>query len=140
MSISIFQLLSFLAVLIILTHSVNIIKHKYKNIMKKQNPRRANGARRDAIRRRALAYYDTCYICGQPIDKSLKTPHPMGAEVDEIIPVSRGGSPYEWSNIRLTHRRCNRIKSTHSIDYARAKVNGTPQSPQEKIHFKTSQW
>ena len=110
------------------------------NTMTKPNPRRTNGARRDTIRRRALAYYDTCYICGQPIDKTLRTPHPMSAEVDEIVPVSRGGSPYEWSNIRLTHRRCNRIKSAHSIDYARAKVNGTAQSPQEKIHFKTSQW
>ncbi|RIY26653.1 endonuclease [Bifidobacteriaceae bacterium WP022] len=108
--------------------------------MTKPNPRRTNGARRDTIRRRALAYYNTCYICGQPIDKTLKTPHPMSAEVDEIIPVSRGGSPYEWNNIRLTHRRCNRIKSTHSIDYARAKVNGTQQSPHKKIHFKSSQW
>ncbi|MFJ4130235.1 HNH endonuclease [Oerskovia enterophila] len=39
------------------------------------------------------------------------TPHPMRAEVDEIIPVSRGGSPYERSNTQLTHRICNQRKS-----------------------------
>ena len=48
-----------------------------------------------------------CGICGQPVDKTLKTPHPGSPEVDEIIPVSKGGSPYERANCRLTHRLCN---------------------------------
>ena len=76
----------------------------------KSNPRYANGAARRALRDRALAAYDHCAICGAPIDKSLKTPHPLSAEVDEIIPVSRGGSPLDWNNIQLTHRICNQRK------------------------------
>lgn len=32
----------------------------------------------------------------------------MSGEVHEIIPVSRGGSPYDPDNCVLTHRECNR--------------------------------
>ena len=33
------------------------------------NPRNRNGARRRQLRARVLAAYDTCAICGQPVDK-----------------------------------------------------------------------
>lgn len=51
----------------------------------KVNPRRTNGARRDAIRRWVLATQDHCALCGKPVDKSLKTPHPMSAEVQRSM-------------------------------------------------------
>ncbi len=102
------------------------------------NPRRTNGWRRDQIRRRALAAYDTCAICGQPVDKTLKTPHPMSAEVDEIVPVSRGGNPYDWHNVRLTHRRCNRLKSNKSDDYARALLANKQLNKATSLPFRTS--
>jgi 5-methylcytosine-specific restriction endonuclease McrA len=35
----------------------------------------------------------------------------MRPEVDEIIPVSRGGNPLDIDNCQLTHRFCNRRKS-----------------------------
>lgn len=62
----------------------------------KANPRRANGWRRDQLRRRVLAAYDTCAICGRPVDKTLRSPHPLSPEVDEIVPVSRGGDPLSF--------------------------------------------
>lgn len=71
------------------------------------NPRRANGHRRDQVRARVLAEEDSCWICGLPVDKELRTPHPGSPEVDEIVPVSLGGSPIERSNCRLAHRLCN---------------------------------
>lgn len=71
------------------------------------NPRYSNGARRRAIRARLLATQDICAICGRPIDKSLKTPHPLSPEVDEIVPVSKGGDPLDMRNCRLVHRICN---------------------------------
>ena len=74
---------------------------------KRRNERVSNGYRRRMLRQRVLAAYDVCAICGKPVDKTLKTPHPMSAEVDELIPVSRGGDPYSFTNCRLTHRRCN---------------------------------
>ena len=68
------------------------------------NPRRTNGYRRDQVRRRVLAEEDTCWLCGQPVDKTLKTPDPGSPEVDEIIPVSLGGDPFARDNCRLSHR------------------------------------
>lgn len=52
-----------------------------------------------------------CWLCGEEVDKTLKTPHPMSPEVHELIPVSRGGDPLDRKNCRLTHRRCNREQS-----------------------------
>lgn len=73
----------------------------------KSNPRRANGYRRDQVRRRVLAEETECWLCGKPVDKTLKTPDPGSPEVDEVVPVKDGGSPFDRSNCRLSHRSCN---------------------------------
>lgn len=104
------------------------------------NPRNRNGARRRQLRARVLAAYDTCAICGQPVDKRLRTPHPLSPEVDEITPVSRGGDPLSWDNVRLTHRRCNRLKSNKSDEYARAQLTRTPQPKATSLPLATSGW
>ena len=57
-----------------------------------------------------LATQSVCAICGKPVDKSLKYPHPMSPSVDHIIPCSRGGSD-DLDNLQLAHRKCNRDKS-----------------------------
>lgn len=84
--------------------------------MGSKNPknRYANGHRRRQIRAWLLATQDNCALCGRPIDKTLKTPHPMSPEVDEIIPVSRGGSPIDRNNVQLVHRCCNLRKGNGS--------------------------
>ena len=105
---------------------------------RRPNPRRANGHRRDRLRRRVLAAYDTCAICGLPVDKTLRTPHPLSAEVDEIVPVSRGGDPLDWRNVRLTHRRCNRLKSDRTDEHARQLLAGRPSPPATSLPFDTS--
>ena len=104
------------------------------------NPRYRNGWRREQLRKRVLAAYDVCAICGQPVDKTLHTPHPLSAEVDEIIPVSHGGNPLAWDNVRLTHRRCNRLKSNRSDEYARAHLTRTPQPKATSLPLNTSTW
>ena len=89
------------------------------------NPRRTNGHRRNLLRARVLNEENVCGICCEPVDKTLTmawgqhstrctnetcpgcVPHPMRAEVDEIVPVSRGGNPYDRTNCRLAHRICN---------------------------------
>lgn len=65
----------------------------------------------DRNRKRILQTQDVCGICGKPVDKSLKWPHPMSACVDHIIPVDRGGHPSAMSNLQLAHMTCNRQKS-----------------------------
>ena len=98
------------------------------SVEKMGNPRYANGARRREIRRWLLATQDRCALCGKPIDKSLRTPHPMSAEVDEILPVSKGGSPYDRRNVQLTHRICNQRKGNRVIytDKGREEVKELP--------------
>lgn len=65
----------------------------------------------EANRKIILATQNICAICGKPVDKSLKYPHPMSATVDHIIPISRHGHPSDISNLQLAHRWCNRQKS-----------------------------
>ena len=92
------------------------------NVKGKPNPRRDPSIRRlrtkteQAIRSRVLAG-EPCALCGQPIDLSLPQTYidprdgkrkraPWSLEVDEIVPVSRGGACW-GSNCQPAHRICN---------------------------------
>ena len=88
------------------------------------NPRKANGWRRRQAQQRVRAAYTCCHICGKPIDKTLPAGDPWSLEVDEIIPVSKGGSPTDFNNLQAAHRICNEIRGNHSIEWARRKLNG----------------
>ena len=88
--------------------------------MSKLNPRRTNGAARDKVRARLRAEGRGCWICkafGRPdrIDYDLPPTHPGAFEVDELVPVSKGGSPLEYDNLAATHRRCNQWRSNKSV-------------------------
>lgn len=94
-----------------------------------RNPRYANGAARRRARAEVLAEETHCALCGRVVDTDLGflpgkhgprckkpecsgcSPHPMRPEIDEIVPVSAGGSPILRENLRLTHRACNRQRS-----------------------------
>lgn len=78
----------------------------------RQDPRKVNPSLRSALRKRVIATYDTCAICGREVDKTLHYLDPLAPEVDEIIPVARGGSPYDWDNLQLVHRICNQRKGS----------------------------
>ena len=71
------------------------------------DPRNRNGNARRKLRARLRAEGRPCHICGMPIDYSLPAGHPWSFEVDEIVPVSRGGSPLDYSNVDAAHRICN---------------------------------
>lgn len=66
----------------------------------------------EANKRIILATQDICAICGKPVDKTLRSPHPMSASIDHIIPVAKGGHPSDLANLQLAHRACNRAKGT----------------------------
>lgn len=92
------------------------------------NPRRVNGAKRTALRKRIAAMGLPCAICGKPIDYSLPAGHPMSYELDEIVPVSRGGNPLDKDNVQPTHRSCNQAKGNKMITSKRAARNAFPTS------------
>lgn len=90
------------------------------------NARRTNSYRRDRARATVRSWGMPCAICGQPIDYGLPPGHPRAFEVDEIVPVSRGGSPFDVSNLQPAHRRCNQWRSNHSMEWVRAHVAECP--------------
>lgn len=49
-----------------------------------------------------------CALCGEQIDKSLKTPHPRSAVADHIDPVGRGG--HNLGPLQPAHKGCNESK------------------------------
>ena len=71
------------------------------------NVRYKNGSKRRELRKSLLRTQSTCALCGKPIDKTLHYLNPMAPEVDEIVPVSRGGDPLDRRNLQLVHRICN---------------------------------
>lgn len=75
--------------------------------MGKANPRNANGNARRKLRARLRAEGRPCHICGLPIDYGLPAGDPWSFEVDELVPVSRGGDPLDYSNVDAAHRICN---------------------------------
>lgn len=79
----------------------------------KRNPRRRSG--RDALVRRVRALGEPCWICGLPIDATLPAGHPLAFELDELVPVSKGGSPVDFENCRGAHRVCNQWRQARSV-------------------------
>lgn len=89
--------------------------------MSKPNPRRANGTRRDATVRWLRSQGRPCWICrafgrSGTIDYSLPSRHPLSFECDELVPVSKGGSPTARSNVDAAHRCCNQWRGNRSVD------------------------
>ena len=75
---------------------------------KRGNPRRTYA--RDMLIKRVRSLGLPCHVCGLPIDYSLRTPDPLSYELDEVVPVSRGGACTP-ANSAPAHRCCNRWKS-----------------------------
>lgn len=67
-------------------------------------------------KKRIMQTQTVCGICGKPVDKELKHPHPMSPCIDHIIPVSKGGHPSDISNLQLAHWTCNRQKSDKLVE------------------------
>jgi len=85
----------------------------------------------EANRKIILATRDICAICGKPVDKTLKSPHPWSATIDHIIPIAKGGHPSDMENLQLAHRCCNRQKGTQiAPDIPKADVDPNRDLPQ----------
>lgn len=94
-----------------------------------KDPRTRQPALRRQLRARIFASTEVCALCGKYVDKSLGPYMPESPELDEKIPVARGGDPYDINNLQLTHRRCNRQKSDKMpINFVEVKVEQIPHS------------
>ena len=87
--------------------------YKPKKTKRNERPDHKPGHRMEYERNRKkiLATQSICGICGKPVDKTLKAPHPYSATIDHIVPVSLHGHPSAIENLQLAHFICNRLKS-----------------------------
>lgn len=103
------------------------------------NPRYANGSRRRALAKRVKAMCAPCWMCGLPIDATRKAGDPLAFELDELVPVSKGGSPTDPANVAGAHRCCNQWRGNRSVaqvETVRAEARrrfGAWRSPQEFV-------
>ena len=84
------------------------------------NVRSKNGNARRKLRLWLRAQGRPCWICQAfgldgEIDYSLPSGHPYSFEIDELIPVSKGGSPIDRNNVDAAHRRCNQWRGNKSV-------------------------
>lgn len=61
---------------------------------------------------------DRCYLCGRKIDLNLPPGLPGSPEMEDLIPVSRGGNPLDIDNLRPAHKGCNARKGNLPVDIA----------------------
>ena len=53
-----------------------------------------------------------CYICDVETDPKLPPHHPRKAELEHVVPLSRGGS-HTFANLKVACHRCNGVKGAH---------------------------
>lgn len=98
---------------------------------------RKHRRRRAKLAARVFAEEDVCWLCGAPVDKSLRGVrvydprtgrhplHPGSPVLDEVVPVSRGGDALDRDNIHLAHWFCNDYRGARmDIDAVRAELRG----------------
>jgi 5-methylcytosine-specific restriction endonuclease McrA len=67
-----------------------------------------NTARWRSVIKEAQAQGGVCWLCGIGIEPGIQDPnHPGALQVDHVVPVSRGGDPFDPGNLRVAHRLCN---------------------------------
>ena len=79
----------------------------------KSNPRMRSG--RTALCRRVKAIGEPCWMCGLPIDPTRKAGDPLSFELDELVPISKGGSPTDFANVKGAHRCCNQWRGNKAV-------------------------
>lgn len=89
-------------------------------------------------KKKVLVTQEVCGICGKPVDKSLRWPHPLSPCVDHIIPVAKGGHPSDIDNLQLAHWTCNRQKSDKLVE--KIKVTDQAQLISNRVLPHTFDW
>lgn len=108
------------------------------------NPRYANYSARSALRKRMASQPQRCWMCGLPISPTYPARHPYALELDEIVPISKGGSAIDPANVRAAHRCCNQWRGdkpvcrVQSIATAARSAFGAWRSPAEFVLFARS--
>lgn len=88
------------------------------------NPRVANSTRYRRFVSKVRDRHEPCAICWHQIDYSLESPDPMSFEADHVVPMSRGGDPYDPANGQASHRCCNNWRKDRPMSYVDDVMSG----------------
>lgn len=69
-----------------------------------------NGAVYRRVSGQVIANGVRCGLCGKPLNKNLRAPHPYSTVCDHIVPISLGGDPLDPNNLQPAHKVCNERK------------------------------
>ena len=86
---------------------------------KKRDIWNSNGYARRKLRARLKAEVRPCHLCGQPIDYGLPPGDPWSFELDHVVPIARGGDPYDYGSVAASHRICNQRKGCRPARFRR---------------------
>ena len=64
--------------------------------------------------KRLRARTDTCWICGEWIDRTLDYRHPMSWTADHETPLTKGGKLL--GPMKAAHRSCNARRGNRTLD------------------------
>lgn len=76
---------------------------------------RPQGRRWNDLRRRVIAEESVCWICAEPVDKTLFGVSSKAPSVDHVHPLDLGGSYWDRDNLRLAHFGCNAGRSNAAL-------------------------
>ena len=60
-----------------------------------------------------------CLLCGTPMRLDLPGTHRDGPTLEHVVPVSRGGHPYDRRNLSASHLRCNSARGNRLLSELR---------------------
>jgi len=96
------------------------------------NPRNTSRWRR--LRQQLIADATACAICGHPLMHQAKPRSRWSPSADHILPLARGGNPFDPANIRITHYGCNARRA------ARIRNFGADPPPPEPAAARVEPW
>lgn len=59
------------------------------------------------VRQIVLRTAEVCAICGRRLVSDAPPRSRWSSSVDHVVPLSRGGAPFDVGNLRATHYGCN---------------------------------
>jgi len=57
---------------------------------------------------------NTCHLCGERVDLSIRFPDKQSPTVDHLVPIGLGGE-HTYANTSLAHLGCNLAKGTKAV-------------------------
>lgn len=60
-----------------------------------------------------------CHLCGSPIDPTVSRRDRLGASIDHLVPVSKGGAD-RAENVAAAHLTCNQRRNNRSLEEIKA--------------------